>query len=141
MTSCLVPRREHATKHGDDDVEALVLDRQVLGIAFDPFNVDSRVGCKLTPGDEELWSQVDADDAASRLRGAQGCVACPACDIENVVAGRDPRSRDDALADGPELPLCDRGVVACRPARSCPLLEFFECAHVSEPRRPAAVGA
>ena len=94
------------------------LDRERLGVAFHPLDLDPGLGGESPSGLEQLGRQIDPHDAPACLRGSDRGVAAAAGDIEYVLARPDADVADDPLADRPQLALGDRCVVACRPARA-----------------------
>ena len=94
--STLVIRGEHGAERRNDAVEALVCERQILRVAFDPLDVDPRLG-RTTPGVlEELRREIQADDlrAATRSRNCD-VASCARADVQQV----ETRTKVDALED------------------------------------------
>ena len=53
-------RHEHAAEHREDDVEAAVVEGQLLGVALDPLDLDPRLGGSGLAGLEQRRREVDA---------------------------------------------------------------------------------
>ena len=101
--------REHAAEDRDHRVEALVLERELLGVALDPFDLDAGVGrLRLPPPRAASVSrsrpvtsapvfaagivalpapQADVEDRSSPLTAALSTAFRPASAISSAIAG------------------------------------------------------
>ena len=77
--------REHGAEGGDDAVEARVTERERLGVALDPFDVDARLGGMPARGLEQLRRHVEPDHPGPAERRRDRDVAtAPGADIEQL---------------------------------------------------------
>jgi hypothetical protein len=120
----LVPRSEHVPERGEDAVERIVRERQLLGISLDPFDIDAFSRGLLAATVEQLRNEVEAGHASAGASGGDGRVAGTAGDVEDVHAGLDSGARDDELADVGNVRR-KRRVVAGGPHRALALLELL----------------
>lgn len=128
----LVARRELHAERGQHAVEALVLERQVLGVAFDPVDGDSLLLGPPAGGREQLRGEVDADDLSPGGGGPERDVAGAGGDVEHLLprlevgAGEKvaPRPLVDQLGDG--------GVVSGRPGGAVHALAISYSGHVRQ---------
>jgi hypothetical protein len=106
----LVAGGEHAPEGGQHDVEAHVLERQLLGVALDPCHVEAfAVGCR--PGVlEQLRHEVEPGHPRACSRSRQRRVTGAARHVEHLFVGRDAgvarypfTDRRDQLGDLDEL--------------------------------------
>jgi hypothetical protein len=116
--------RKHVTEGGEDAVEARALERQLLGVALDPLDLDSSGLRFAASGVEEFWREIEARHVGTGARRGQRGVARAARDVEDAHPGLDPGAADDALADAADQ-LRKRRVIACLPDRTLPLLELL----------------
>ncbi len=108
-------RREHHPERREDDVEALVGERQRLGVPLDP--VDRRPGFGGQPATrlEQLGGEVESDDTGTGAGGPQRRVPGAARDIEHVLARPDAAAHHDSLPKRPKLAPGDLREVAGGP--------------------------
>jgi hypothetical protein len=76
-------RREHGSKHADNEIESAGLIRERLGVTFlevdvHPFPIGARAGLV-----EQVWRNVDSCDLRACSRRRYGEITRPACDIEH----------------------------------------------------------
>ena len=124
-------RSEHGAERRDDSVEALVRERQVLGVALDPLDIDAGLGGATSRMLEELRRDVQADDLrTAACRGNGEGASAPRADVQQVEAGTKVDAVEDDHADGNDHPRA--GVpVAGRPRRPHPLPEVRRNAHAA----------
>jgi len=93
---CLVVGRKHHTDRGDHDVEAGVLERQVLGVGLNPLELYSLSLGAGAAGVEQLRRQIAGDDGRPRgCRGNRG-IAGAGSDVEDAHPGPDLAGFDQA---------------------------------------------
>lgn len=93
-------RREHGAERRDDAVEALVLERQLLSIAFDPLNLDACLGRATPRVLEEFGRYVQADDPRAAASSRNRDVASRAdADVQQIEAGTQVDAVEDNRAD------------------------------------------
>jgi hypothetical protein len=116
---------EHAAERGEHDAEALVVVRQRLRVALDPFDRDP--GLIRSPAGvlEQLWGQVEPDHAPTRDRRRDRRIPCAAGHVEDGVTGAHADAVDEVGADAPDV-VDDRVVVARGPGGSGALLRVVE---------------
>jgi hypothetical protein len=114
----LVMRCEHHADRGHDDVEVLVGERQVLGVALDPLELQPHRLGALLAGLEQTRCQITRDDGCPPLCRRDGSVAGAGSDIEYAVALGDPRCLDEGRAERQQERLDHLGIVARRPHRA-----------------------
>ena len=117
-----------------------VLERQVLGVALDPLDLDARpraaLRCASSSSSGVMSRPVTI--AARRGRRDRG-VAGAAGDVEHALALLDADPRDEVVADLPD-PLGDRVEVARRPGRARSLLSLGLRSTLADPcRQPRAL--
>ena len=88
-----------------------VLERQALGVALNPFDVETRARSLRLPGFEELRHQIDGRDLGSSSCGRQGRVAGAAGNVEHPHPRRNVGSIRQELAHARDL-LTERRVIA-----------------------------
>jgi hypothetical protein len=79
--------RELDAERRQDAVEALVVERQVLGVALDPVDDDVMPGGAVARRVEQLGREVEPDDLRSGCGGADGDVAGAGRDVEDGRPG------------------------------------------------------
>jgi hypothetical protein len=108
--------REHRAEHGDDGVEARVIDGQRLGVALDELDVEALGLRPLAAALEERRHVVDAGDMGAEPRRGDRRVAGPGRDVEDAPAGVQVGAVGQVL--GSDLdPRGDRVVVPGGPGR------------------------
>jgi hypothetical protein len=110
-----VVRSEHRTDGGHDDVERLVLERQVLRVGLHPFELDTLLLRAGTACVEELGCQIACGDLRAGLRRGDRRVAGAGGHVEDLHARRDPTGLDEARAQWEQEGLDHLRVVARRP--------------------------
>ena len=122
--TCLVVRREHRADRGHDDVEGLVLERQVLGVGLDPLELEPLGLGRRAAGVEQLGRQV-ARDHVSRPPEQPGSRRCRCRRRRRGRACQDRCRRPRPVA-GPAAAerLDHRRVVARRPHRAVARLQL-----------------
>jgi hypothetical protein len=112
-------------ERGEDAIEVVVPEREVLRVTLDPLDVEpSRCG-PGPPRLEQLGHEIEARDAGAVARGGEGGVSGTACDVEHAGLGVDLGAGDDALPDVADE-LRERRIVARRPDRALQILELLE---------------
>jgi hypothetical protein len=95
-----VIRREHGAERRDDAVEALVLERQLLSVAFDPLDFDTGFGRATPRVLEELGRDVQANDLRAAARSRNRDVTSRAgADVQQIEAGAQVDAVEDNRAD------------------------------------------
>ena len=64
-------------ERGEDAIEAVVLERQRLGVALDPLDLDARLGGAPARGLEELGGDVEADDLGAPCAARMATLPVP----------------------------------------------------------------
>jgi hypothetical protein len=89
----LVERREHDADRGHDDVEGLVAERQMLGVCFDPLEVEPGGLGLLATGFEQLRRQVGSRDLrAARSAAGSAAFPVPAATSSTLIPGPIPQA-------------------------------------------------
>ncbi len=108
--SHLVTRREHDPEGRQHDIEALVVERQRLGVRLDPFNLDPGRLRIRPPRDEQLRGQIGRDDVGAAQSSGNRGVARASGDVEYPLArlhvdalDQRPADRQDQLRDVVEI--------------------------------------
>jgi hypothetical protein len=129
-----------AAEGRNDAVEALVRERHVLRVAFDPLDVDAGLGC-TTPGVlEQLGREIQADDLRAATRRRNRDVASRArarADVHQVETRTEVDALEDDRAHRFDQPRVGVPVTG-RPYRTCPLPEVRRSRHrakLTDPRR------
>ena len=120
----LVVRREHDADRRHDDVERLVLERQVLGVGLDPLELEAlRLRAPATRL-QQLRRQVAGRDVRAALRGRDRGVAGAGGDVEDAHPGTDPARLDESRPDRQQERLDHGRVVTRGPHRAVAGLEL-----------------
>jgi hypothetical protein len=110
-------------------VEALVVEREMLGVALDPVDDQTVLVGPLAGGVEQLGSQVEADD----LRAGGSCAYCDVPgtgrDVEHLLARRDLQPGEQVARRHLVDHLGNRGVVSRGPGSSVCALEVRDSSH------------
>jgi hypothetical protein len=114
----------HHTERRQHHVEALVLERQLLGVPLDPLDLDSGLGGQRATGNKQLRRQVHPDHPASCRRGPERGIPRAACDVQDVLVPADPYPAYQPFPHNPQLQLRNGGKVPDCPARSSALLDL-----------------
>jgi hypothetical protein len=125
VSGLAVARREHVAERREDPLEGGVGERQALGVALDPRDLETLGGGLRPPGREQLRDEVEPRDLRSSPRRGQRRVAGAAGDVEHLHPRLDAGPLRQELADVRDL-LGKRRIVAGRPHRTLPLLELVE---------------
>jgi len=138
-------RREHT-------VEAAVLERQVLGVALHPLDLDARLRGSLARPDEQLGREVERGHACAQPGGPDRDVAGAGGDVEHLHSGLDRYPLEQVLRrHGVDEPFGHGRVAARGPGAPVGPLQFREagwaggagvknrhvCLLVSVPGRPS----
>ena len=116
--------REHRADRRDHDVEGLVGEREVLGVALDPVELEAGSPRAAPSRLEQLGRQVERGHDGARGGGRQRGVARARGDVEHRLPRLDAGRFDDAVAERQQPGLHHRGVVAGRPDRAVAGLEL-----------------
>ena len=119
----LGPRREHRAEDRRGAVEAVVLERQLLGVGLDPLESTPSAAARSLPALHQLRREVGGHDARALRGGEQREVARARADVEHLLPGRDRARVEQRPALAGSVSSLDRRVVAerSRGARaSCP---------------------
>ena len=99
----LLVRREHRAEDRADDIEAAVLERQRLGVAFDELDREA-LGIGAPAGAlEQARNVVDADDVAAPPGGGQGGIAAAGGDVEDALGRMHVERLDEELGHDLDL--------------------------------------
>jgi hypothetical protein len=94
-----VAGHEHVAEGREDPLAASALERKLLGVTFDPLDLEA-LGRGLLPTTlEGLGRKVEAGHAGIGARGGDGDIAGPACDVEDTHARLDVRATYDEFAN------------------------------------------
>ena len=95
-------RCEHRTDRRHDDVERGIVERQVLGVAFDPFELDALGLRSPTTSLEQFRREIAGGYARAALCGWDRGVARTGSDVEDAHPGTDPASFYEPRPQGQE---------------------------------------
>jgi hypothetical protein len=136
----LLARRELDAERGEHAVDALVIEREVLGVALDP--VDGHPVFRGPParGPEQLRGEVEADDLRARGGGPDRDVPRSGRDVDHLQARRHLHAGEEVARRRLVDELGDGGVIARGPGRPVCALEVGNKSHAGEhpPRRRLA---
>ena len=129
-----VARGEHVAEGRQDAVEALVFERQRLGVGLHPFDLDTRLLCPSSGVLEVLRGEVAPDDScAAQRRRNRDRAATARADVEHVHPGLDANAVEQPWAHVRDQV---RGLVpvSSGPRRAVPLLDLGQIRHSAPPR-------
>ena len=129
-----VARGEHVAEGREHAVEALVFERQRLGVGLHPFDLDTRFLCPSACVIEVLGSEIAPDDScASQRRRNRDRAATTCADVEHVHAGFDANAVEQPRA---HVRYQVRGLssISSGPCRAVSLLDLGQIHHSAPPR-------
>jgi hypothetical protein len=125
--------REDRADRRRDDIEARVVERQLLRIADQVGDVETVLAGTALRGLDEHGCEVDTGDVRAGARGALGNTAGPRSHVEPGLALVHAEPRDEVGVHVRD-PLFDQLERACSPHLSLPFLQLFECHYFLLPR-------